>query len=638
MPGKSKALQKKVCFQGTFQQNSVDEEKRTCTVVWYTGAQVKRFSPMQGFYMLEMDMGPAAVDLSRLQSGTAPLLNTHSSWSLEDVIGVVENAWIQNGTGYATVRFSKREKCEEIFQDVKDGVIRNISMGADIDELTMLEEKTDGPNVYRATKWSVNELSLVPVGADPNAQTLSKDNENGFEPSNFIKNGGEQMTEPIKATEPTPTPAPVPEDNTAQLAAERAAEKTRILEIQRLCAQHGMTAEFAAGFVENGTDLAAVRSAVLEELAKKPAPSSISVGAEDIVKKSEAFAQTVLNRALPGKYKPAEGCGYRGRSLVEMVRQYMLDQGLKCADLSKREIAELALCGRTNFGGMLGTSDMPLILGNTVARRLRDDYDEMGPTWPQFCSRQTAADFKEMTIVALGGNVALKDVMEHGEYTHGDMAEESEKYAVKKYGRIIALTMEMMVNDDLGAFNRIPRMIASAARKKEADIVYGILNNNPNMNDGHAVFSSDHSNLATTAGVPSETTLTAAVEAMYAQTGVNGDPIDVTPRFLVHGPKNLVTVKKLLSLEMLATKSGDVNVFKGAYVPVMDQHITDKRWFLLSEPGMCDTIEYAYMDGEEGLYTEQRYGFDVDGLEIKSRLIFGAAAIDYRGMYKNAGA
>ena len=125
---------------------------------------------------------------------------------------------------------------------------------------------------------------------------------------------------------------------------------------------------------------------------------------------------------------------------------------------------------------------------------------------------------------------------------------------------------------------------------------------------------------------------------MFAQTNLAGDPINVKPKFLIHGPKNMVTVKKMLSSDMLAAKSGDINVFKGEFVPVLDQHITDKRWFLLSEPAMCDTIEYAYLDGMEGVTTETQYGFEVDGVSVKARMIFGAKAIDYRGMYKNAGA
>ena len=53
---------------------------------------------------------------------------------------------------------------------------------------------------------------------------------------------------------------------------------------------------------------------------------------------------------------------------------------------------------------------------------------------------------------------------------------------------------------------------------------------------------------------------------------------------------------------------------------------------------MIDTIEYAYLDGQDGVFTETRMGFEVDGMEVKARHDFGAKAIDHRGFYKNPGA
>src|SRR5690606_4648979 len=60
-------------------------------------------------------------------------------------------------------------------------------------------------------------------------------------------------------------------------------------------------------------------------------------------------------------------------------------------------------------------------------------------------------------------------------------------------------------------------------------------------------------------------------------------------------------------------------------------------WFLFANPATIDTIEYAYLEGQEGVYIETRMGFDVDGVEVKARLDFGAKAIDWRGMYRNPG-
>jgi len=34
---------------------------------------------------------------------------------------------------------------------------------------------------------------------------------------------------------------------------------------------------------------------------------------------------------------------------------------------------------------------------------------------------------------------------------------------------------------------------------------------------------------------------------------------------------------------------------------------------------------------------ETKQGFEIDGVEIKARMDFGAAGIDYRGMQRNAG-
>jgi len=71
--------------------------------------------------------------------------------------------------------------------------------------------------------------------------------------------------------------------------------------------------------------------------------------------------------------------------------------------------------------------------------------------------------------------------------------------------------------------------------------------------------------------------------------------------------------------------------------PIVDARITDNSWFLVANPGVIDTIEYATLDGQD-IYTESRYGFDVDALQWKVRTVFGAKAIEWRSIYKNAGA
>src|SRR6185369_408349 len=126
-------------------------------------------------FLEELDLSPGAVDMTRLNGG-APLLNTHRRFDLQDVIGVVERAWLEQGLGAASVRFSQRDDVKPIEQDVADRIIRNVSVGYDIHEMReMPRDQATGYRVMRVTKWTPTELSFVPIGADSKAQARSEE-------------------------------------------------------------------------------------------------------------------------------------------------------------------------------------------------------------------------------------------------------------------------------------------------------------------------------------------------------------------------------------------------------------------------------------------------------------------------------
>merc|ERR1712167_187345 len=110
-----------------FNPKSVGIEKRTAEVIWTTGARVAR-SGFDGPYLEELSMNPESIRMERLTSG-APLLNSHSADNLSDIVGVVEEAHIDGLEGRAIVRFSNRDGVTPIFNDVRDGIIRSVSVG-----------------------------------------------------------------------------------------------------------------------------------------------------------------------------------------------------------------------------------------------------------------------------------------------------------------------------------------------------------------------------------------------------------------------------------------------------------------------------------------------------------------------------
>jgi HK97 family phage prohead protease len=156
-------------LRGAFAPKSLDQTARTVDLVWTTGARVRRYDVWTGeTWFEELAVTADAVDLRRLRAG-ANLLAAHQSYGLDGILGVVESAEIVQGEGYARVRFSQRPKAAEVFRDVKAGIIRNVSVGYVTHEAEELPRKKGEPVVRRATRWEPLELSLVAVGADPDA-------------------------------------------------------------------------------------------------------------------------------------------------------------------------------------------------------------------------------------------------------------------------------------------------------------------------------------------------------------------------------------------------------------------------------------------------------------------------------------
>jgi hypothetical protein len=140
-------------------------------LIFTTGAGVMRYDWGNGrYYREELVVEKGAIRMDRLNAG-APLLNTHDSWDLEAVLGVVDSPNVVAGQGTCSVSFSRRESIAGYVQDVADGVIRNVSVGYARHKIQMVAPSDEnGLWVYRVTDWEPYEVSLVPIPADAGAQ------------------------------------------------------------------------------------------------------------------------------------------------------------------------------------------------------------------------------------------------------------------------------------------------------------------------------------------------------------------------------------------------------------------------------------------------------------------------------------
>lgn len=136
---------------------AIDETARTATLAFASEAPYERWWGVE-----ILDCTPSSMDTSRLRSG-ANLLCDHDT---RDVVGVIESVEIgPDRVGRAVVRFGKSVRAEEVWQDVRDGIRRNVSVGYMINE-ALLESTKDGVETYRVTSWTPYEVSLVSVPAD----------------------------------------------------------------------------------------------------------------------------------------------------------------------------------------------------------------------------------------------------------------------------------------------------------------------------------------------------------------------------------------------------------------------------------------------------------------------------------------
>lgn len=154
----------------TLLPGSIDEKRRTVDLVWSTGAAVTRFDFWTGrAWIEELSMEPTHVRMDRLKSGNTPLIDSHNTWGLRGVIGIIETASIEGAEGKARVRFSERADVEPIWKDVQDGIIRNVSVGYIVHRFKDVSGDEAKVKRLRAVDWEPTEVSLVPVPADAGA-------------------------------------------------------------------------------------------------------------------------------------------------------------------------------------------------------------------------------------------------------------------------------------------------------------------------------------------------------------------------------------------------------------------------------------------------------------------------------------
>jgi phage head maturation protease len=607
------------------------------------------------------------VDLSRLNEIGVALYN-HNPNDVRNVVGRVVEAWVDEDARKcrARVEFDADESADLVFQKVKSGTIRGVSVGyrvnrwEQVDEGATTSDGIEGPAMI-GREWTAFEISFAPIPADPTVGAGRSIDLNGggdmtkeeLERMRKKKSEEEEDKEPDKEETKKKSKR---EDDDEKDDDERdddekdddekdderklAGERRRAAQIAETCGHFGID---PAGYIRSGATLAEVNSAILKKMRAERKPletsgsaSAVSVNRDEREKFRSAVVDGLAMRSGVKLDKTSPGAeDFRRISLLDLCRMVLERDGQRVGwGDDKTEIARRAF----------STSDFPLLLSNLADKVLLAGYQEAPATWRSWCATGSLKDFKESYKLRMSEAPVLEPVLEGGEYKMADFAESEDSYRIGTWGKKFSLTRQLIINDDLGAFTRIPALFGVAAGRTINQTVYGLLLKNPVLKeDEKALFHADHHNIGT-AGPLSIASLTEARTLMRRQKGMRKDPgvfLNLSPSILLIPPELETAARQLLfsTADIGQSNPAVINPFHGSLEIVVDATLTSpSAWYLIASPSVIDTMEVAFLDGAQNPVVEQQQGWNTDGIEYKVRLDFGVKAWDYRGIFKNAGA
>ena len=650
-----------------FLTKSVNVEERTVEMVFTTETPVMR----GGFFMEPFNevlgMKEGEINFERFETGRAPLLDSHDNSTVRNQFGRIIESGAKGKKLVGKVKFSKRPDVEPIFQDVKEGMISNVSIGYRVHEFKDVSKEGDEVKTLRAVNWTPFEASLVSVGADfkattksgeiksnickivlkseddPENNSQSEKNDDNIENENEIKINQGAITVDEKEKEEL-----AKREAELKAAKDEAAKQaqTRVLDIQEAVKVANLKPEFANDLVKSEFTIDECRAKIFVEMSRvhKPVPYQ-GVIEHDGGEKEKALLLEGIENALSHRVNAKEGerkygteltengRRFRGFAYSEMCRAFLSRTGVDVTFMKKVDILKR----------VLATGDFSSLLANVQNKTLRDQYNEMPRTWEPIVDEVENDDFKQMARNQLSAAASLNRKLEGAPIEGSDVSDAKEVYSILTYARKIPFTREAMINDDLQAFSRIPRLMAQAGARKLSDLVWEQITSNPTMGDGTALFAAGHSNLGTV-GAISLTTVSELVKLLGLQVGLQSEHLNLVPKNFITGPTLELLARQFNSVNLLAEVATNINPWAGMFNMIIEPRIetgtggSTDDFYLTGDKSQTDIIEVAYLPGQRSPTVDSFESKDTLDLTFSVVFDVGTKIIDFRNVTKNAGA
>lgn len=542
---------------------------------------------------------------------------------------------------------------KDVVSSSRNGFPWQASIGASVEEAEFVKEgvkvvvngrEVEGPvNVIR--KSVLGEISFVDLGADgdTSARVAAKsgsgdsisEKEENMEP--------EVQVEKVAVAKPEAFVAP---DPTAEIRAKSAAEFTRIAAVEKACGSHKdiLAKATAEGWTVERAELETLR-------ASRPSAPAVHAGGDEGITGETLEAACILSARMPSPEKHAsekalEAARKRfGGSIGvgELIFAAARANGFQGNSRDIRGMLRSAFGQDVQAG--FSTVDISGILSNVANKFLLAGFNAVESVWRAISAIRNVKDFKTITSYRLTGSEQYEKVAPGGEIQHGTLGEESFTNKADTYGRMLQITRQDIINDDLGALTDVSRKLGRGAALKLNDVFWTAFLDNASFFTGTGKYISG---ATTNLGING---LELGEVAFMGKTDAEGKPLGVRSEILLVPPALSVTGAVLMkSIEIrdntANTKTPTANPFAGRYRLESSSYLGNAAypgysalaWYLLANPLDIATIEVAFLNGQESPTIENSDAdFSTLGIQMRGYHDFGVAKQDARGGLKSKG-
>jgi hypothetical protein len=447
-------------------------------------------------------------------------------------------------------------------------------------------------------------------------------------------------------------------------------DQQRRKEIQAACTLAKVERAFADELCDQLVPLSEARKRIIERMATQPLGASVGGDVRVTQSSDDKFYSAArdgllirarqssgIKRSLTGEHLADGAEDFKYASLMRTAEMFVRRMGGNVDRMAPKDVALVAMGHGPTINRLRiersenayhSTGSFSNLMLDAANKTLLAGYEEAEYTWNIWARTAPAvADFKTVNRIRFSEVGNLEMIPELHNYPEEQMSDSKESYKVEKFGGVFSVSWETIVNDDLDAISRIPAMQGNAARRTQNSKVYEVLTSNPTMGDSVALFGSHTSgtNTSGAAAAPSVTTLNTAFAAMRRQKGLNSNvTLNLTPRFLIVPVEYEATAMELFASTSYNAANNNEGV-RNIYGPgggrtltiVADAVLTSAvQWYLAADTARIDTVELAFLQGEESPVLENEWDMNNDSYRYKIRQTFGVKAIDWRGLYRNS--